>query len=180
MPRGDLARQLQHPHEQRCDVHEKAVPKRVRGDEAERYRIVGRTLQLPALKHGRPAATIALYHRRQVQPVDHLDDKPQEMPLRKPFIELRRYQAHRAREPNVPAYPVRHMIRQVRQAASGHLTSSHNICSLGGTAPYHALGSAGKGFMSLCRYRWHGNSFKCGRPFPCRSPRYAVYVALWS
>jgi hypothetical protein len=46
-----LARQLQHPHEQRFDVLEKATPKRcdgvvvgmiVRGDEAERYRIVGR------------------------------------------------------------------------------------------------------------------------------------------
>src|SRR5271169_3927717 len=44
---------------------------------------------------GRPAATIALYHRRQVQPVDHLDDKPREMPLGKPFIERRRKQKPR-------------------------------------------------------------------------------------
>src|ERR1700681_4091066 len=81
---------------------------------------------------GRPAATIALYHRRKVQPVDHLDDKPREMPLGKPFIERRRkqkprctvklpeiaHQAHPASESIAPSYPVRHMIRQVRQAAS--------------------------------------------------------------
>src|SRR5271155_3053068 len=80
---------------------------------------------------GRPAATIALYHRRQVQRVDHLDDKPREMPLGKPFIERRRkqkprrtvklpeiaHQAHPASESIAPSYPVRHMIRQVRQAA---------------------------------------------------------------
>jgi hypothetical protein len=49
------ARLLPHPHEQRFDVLEKATPKRcdgvvvgmiVRGDEAERYRIVGGPLQL--------------------------------------------------------------------------------------------------------------------------------------
>jgi hypothetical protein len=45
---------------------------------------------------GRPAATIALYHRRQVQSVDHLNDKPREMPLGKPFIERRRKQKPRA------------------------------------------------------------------------------------
>src|SRR6201987_383429 len=75
---------------------------------------------------GRPAATIALYHRRQVQPVDHLDDKPREMPLGKPFIERRRkqkpsraiklpeiaHQAHRPGESIAPSYPVRHMIRK--------------------------------------------------------------------
>src|SRR5215472_14505343 len=44
---------------------------------------------------GRPAATIALHHRRQVQPVVHLDDKPREMPLGKPFIERRRKQKPR-------------------------------------------------------------------------------------
>src|SRR5215470_5455458 len=38
---------------------------------------------------GRPAATIAVHHRRQVHPVDHLDDNPCEMPLGKPFIERR-------------------------------------------------------------------------------------------
>src|SRR6516164_2699818 len=84
---------------------------------------------------GRPAATIALYHRRQVQPVDHLDDKPRQMPLGKPFIERRRkqkpsravklpeiaHQAHRAGESTAPSYPVSHMIRQVRQAASRRL-----------------------------------------------------------
>ena len=60
-----LARQLQHPHEQRFDVLEKATPKRcdgvvvgmiVRGDEAERYQIVGRPLQLAARKHPRRVA----------------------------------------------------------------------------------------------------------------------------
>ena len=52
-----LARQFQHPHEQRFDVLEKASPKRrdgvmvgmlVHGDEPERHRIVGRPLQLAA------------------------------------------------------------------------------------------------------------------------------------
>src|ERR1700719_3980028 len=80
---------------------------------------------------GRPGATIALLHPRQVPPVDHLDDKPREMPLGKPFIERRRkqkprrtvklpeiaHQAHSAGESIAPSYRVRHMIRQVRQAA---------------------------------------------------------------
>src|SRR5580704_8645161 len=79
---------------------------------------------------GRPAATIALYHRRQVQPVDHLDDKPREMPLGKPFIERRRkqkprrtvklpeiaHQAHPAGESICAIIPGA-SIRQVRQAA---------------------------------------------------------------
>src|SRR5271163_199586 len=86
---------------------------------------------------GRPAATIALYHRRQVQPVDHLDDKPREMPLGKPFIERRRkqkprravklpeiaHQAHPAGESIAPSYPV----RQVRQAASGLIHSDEKV-----------------------------------------------------
>src|ERR1700731_3594648 len=90
---------------------------------------------------GRPAATIALYHRRQVHPVDHLDDKPREMPLGKPFIERRRkqkprrtvklpeiaHQAHPVGESIAPSYPVRHMIRQVRQAASRSLSRSWPI-----------------------------------------------------
>src|SRR5262245_45395808 len=80
---------------------------------------------------GRSAATIALHHRRKVQPVDHLDDKPCEMPLGKPFIERRRkqkprravkppeiaHQAHPASESIPPSYRVRHVICQVRQAA---------------------------------------------------------------
>src|SRR5580700_10026244 len=83
---------------------------------------------------GRPAATIALYHRRQVQPVDHLDDKPREMPLGKPFIERRRkqkprrtvklpeiaHQAHPAGESICAIIPGA-SIRQVRQAARGGL-----------------------------------------------------------
>src|SRR5271155_6262953 len=44
---------------------------------------------------GRPAATIALPHRRQVQPIDPLDDKPSEMLLGKPLIERRRKQKAR-------------------------------------------------------------------------------------
>src|SRR5580658_78003 len=82
---------------------------------------------------GRPAATIALYHRRQVQPVDHLDDKPREMPLGKPFIERRRkqkprravklpeiaHQAHPAGESIAPSYPVRHMIRYLATVRRG-------------------------------------------------------------
>src|SRR5262245_659778 len=85
---------------------------------------------------GRPAATIALYHRRQVQSVDHLDDKPREMPLGKPFIERRRkqkprtavklpeiaHQAHPAGESIAPSYPLRHVICQFRQAVRGRST----------------------------------------------------------
>src|SRR5215510_9863123 len=84
---------------------------------------------------GRSAATIALHHRRKVQPVDHLDDKPCEMPLGKPFIERRRkqkprravkppeiaHQAHPASESIPPSYRMRHVICQVRQAASDPL-----------------------------------------------------------
>src|SRR6516165_9756447 len=71
---------------------------------------------------GRPAATIALHHRRQVQPVDHLDDKPREMLLGKPFIERRRKQkprravklpeiAHQAR-PASESIPPIYLVRQ--------------------------------------------------------------------
>jgi hypothetical protein len=63
--------------------------------------------------------------RRQVQPVDHLDHKPREMPLGKPFIEPRRkqkpcravkppeiaHQAHPAGESFAPSYPLRLLIR---------------------------------------------------------------------
>ena len=55
-----LARQSQHLHEQALDLRQKPPPKRrdrivigmiVRGDEAERHRVIRRTLQLAARKH---------------------------------------------------------------------------------------------------------------------------------
>ena len=112
-----LARQLQHPHKQLFDLLEKAPPKRrdrivvgmlVRRDEPERHRIVGRALQPAARKPPRrisvhqdaqqqrrmvgcrTRASIAPNHRRQVQPVDHLNDEPSQMLLRKPFVNRRR------------------------------------------------------------------------------------------
>src|ERR1700732_1188050 len=77
----------------------------------------------------RPATTITLYHRQQAHPVDHLDDKPREMPLGKPFIERRRkqkprrtvklpeitHQAHPVGESIAPSYPVRHMIPRPKE-----------------------------------------------------------------
>ena len=112
-----LARQCQHLHEQPVDLLEKAPPKRrdrvvigmvVGRDEAERHRIIRCTLQLPAGKHacgvavnqnaqqqcwviGRRSRTpIAPAHRRQVKPVNHLNDEPRQMSLRKPVIHRRR------------------------------------------------------------------------------------------
>ena len=112
-----LARQCQHLHEQPFDLLEKAPPKRrdrvvigmvVCRDEAERHRIVRRMLQLPAGKHAcgvavnqnaqqqcwvigrRSRAPIAPAHRRQVKPVNHLNDEPRQMSLRKPVIHRRR------------------------------------------------------------------------------------------
>ena len=112
-----LARQRQHLHEQPLDLLEKAPPKRrdrivvgmiVRRDEAERHRIVRRPLQLPARKHARRIAVnekaeqqrgmvrsrsrapIAPAHRRQIQPVNDLDDEAGQVPLRQPFIHRRR------------------------------------------------------------------------------------------
>ena len=75
--------------------------------------IIGRPLQLAARKHpgriavnqqlqqqdrmiaSRTGAPIALHHRRQVQPVDHLHNKPRQVLLGKPFIERRRKQKSR-------------------------------------------------------------------------------------
>src|ERR1700722_9571992 len=81
---------------------------------------------------GRPAATIALYHRRRVQPVDHLDDKPREMPLGKPFIERRRKQKPRravklpeiAHQAHPAANQFRHHTRCVRSAKSDRLLAA--------------------------------------------------------
>jgi hypothetical protein len=108
-----LARQRQHLHEQSFDLLEKSPSKRrdrvvvgmvVRSDEAEGHRIVRRPLQLPARKHarrvavhqnaqqqrrmvgGRSRAPVALAHRREVQPVNHFDNKARQVPLRQPFI----------------------------------------------------------------------------------------------
>ena len=152
LEQAHLAGQFQHPHEQRFDVLEKAPTKRrngvvvgmiVRRNEAERHRIIGRPLQLAARKHagriainqqpqqqgrmitGRPGAAIAPHHRRKVQPVDHLDNKPRQMPLGKPVIERGRKQksrvavklaeiAHRSapkRESIAPQYPASRIIR---------------------------------------------------------------------
>ena len=72
------------------------------------------------------------------------------MRLGKPFIERRRkqkprctvklpeiaHQAHPASESIAPSYPVRHMIRQVRQAARPD--SQNARCSLRRTAPNRA------------------------------------------
>src|SRR5271167_2165827 len=106
---------------------------------------------------GRPAATIALYHRRQVQSVDHLDDKPREMPLGKSFIERRRkqkprrtvklpkiaHQAHPAGESIAPSYPVRHMIRLL----CGAVESSFHAASF--SYWYHLLTAASAALMDL-------------------------------
>src|SRR5277367_2546642 len=76
----------------------------VRGDEAERYRVIARTFQLAARKHpGGIAidnqtkqqfgmvrrlsrAAIAAGHRPQIQPPDDLHYEPRQVPLRQPLI----------------------------------------------------------------------------------------------
>src|SRR5580698_11039752 len=94
---------------------------------------------------GRPAATIALYHRRQVHPVDHLDDKPREMPLGKPFIERRRkqkprrtvklpeiaHQAHPAGESIAPSYRVPRSAKSDRLLGSVLLAIESNSAAAG-------------------------------------------------
>ena len=103
---GRISSRAKHLHEQPFDLLEKAPPKRrdrvvigmvVCCDEAERHRIVRRTLQLPAGKHAcgvavnqnaqqqcwvigrRSRAPIAPAHPRQVKPVNHLNDEPRQV-----------------------------------------------------------------------------------------------------
>jgi hypothetical protein len=141
-----LARQLQHLHEHTLDLLEKAPPKRrdrvvvgmvVRRDEPERDRIVGRPLQLPAGKHSRGVAVnqnaqqqrrmvgrrsrapIASAHRRQVQPLNHFDNEPRQMPLRKPLIH-RWWQKVSGRAINHAEIAQRRTIQRCREAESMH------------------------------------------------------------
>src|SRR6516164_6775688 len=111
---------------------------------------------------GRPAATIALHHRRQVQTVDHFDDKPCEMLLGKPFIERRRkqkprravklpeiaHQAHLASESIAPTYLVRHSSAKSDRlrtslGASGGLLAVGGVGALGLGDDACALGGSG-------------------------------------
>jgi hypothetical protein len=113
----DLAGKNQHLQKQARDLRQKSPPKRrnrivigmiVRRDEAERHRVICRTLQLAARKHARRIAidqkpqqnlrvirrrarpTITSAHRPQVKTRDHFHNKTRQMPLRKPIIHRRR------------------------------------------------------------------------------------------
>ena len=115
----DLPCQNQHLHKQVLDLRQKSPPKHryrivigmiVRGDEAERHRVICRSLQLAARKHPRRIAinqkpqqnlrmircgarpTIASAHRPEVKTRDHFHNETRQMPLRKPLIHRRRQQ----------------------------------------------------------------------------------------
>src|SRR5215472_4859655 len=111
-----LTPQHQHLDEQFRDLLQKPPPKRrdrvvvrmvIGRNEAKRYRIVGGALQLPARKHScrvtvnqqpqqhrrmvrcRTRAAIAADQCSQVQPINHFNHKPRQMPLRQPLIHRR-------------------------------------------------------------------------------------------
>ena len=117
-----LTRQQQNLNEQCFDLFEKPPPERrdcivvgmiVGRDETERHRVVRRPLQLPAREYARritvnqhpqqhsgmvrrrPSAPIRADHRAQIEPVDHLDHKTRQMPLRQPLVHRRRQQKTR-------------------------------------------------------------------------------------
>ena len=114
-----LAGHAEHLHEQRLDLFEEAaaecgdgvvVGMLVGGDEAERYQIVSRTLQVAAGKHADGVAVdnkaqqqpgmvrrlarapVAAGHRPQVQSLDHFHNEPREVALRQPLIDRWRHQ----------------------------------------------------------------------------------------
>jgi hypothetical protein len=91
------------------DVLEKAPTKRgdgvVRRDEAEGYRVISRPFELAAGKHasrvtinqkalqrrrmvrGQASTAITFAHGSEIKPVDHLDNKPGQVPLGKPLVD---------------------------------------------------------------------------------------------
>ena len=120
-----LARQLKNLDEQLLDLLQEPPPKRrnrvvvgmiVGRDEPKRHRVVGRPLELPARKHprrvavnqqaqqhpgmirSRPRASIRPAHPAKVETVDHFDDEPRQMLLRKPLVHRRRQQ--------IPSLPI--------------------------------------------------------------------------
>ena len=117
-----LARYLKNLDEQLLDVLQEPPPKRgdrvvvgmiVGCNEPKRHRVVGRPLELPAgerprrvavnqqaqqhpgMIRRRPRASISSAHPAQVETVDHFDDKPRQMLLRKPLVHRRRQQLPR-------------------------------------------------------------------------------------
>jgi len=117
-----LARQLKDLDEQLLDLLQEPPPKRgdrvgvgmiVRRDEPKRHRIVGRPLDLPAREHpgrvtvnqqaqqhpgmirSRTRASISPAHPAKVETVDHFDDEPRQVFLRKPFVDRGRRQEPR-------------------------------------------------------------------------------------
>jgi hypothetical protein len=119
---ANLARQLKNLDEQLLDLLQEPPPKRgdrimvgmiVGRDETKRHRVVGRPLQLPtgerpgrvavnqqAQQHpgmirSRTRASISSAHPAQVKTVDHFDDEPRQMLLRKPLVYRRRQQIPR-------------------------------------------------------------------------------------
>jgi hypothetical protein len=146
-----LARQQQNLNEQSFDLFEKPPPERrdrvvvgmiVGRDETERHRVVRRPLQLPAREYARritvhqhaqhhsgmvrrrPSAPISADHRAQIEPVDHLNHKTRQMPLRQPLVHRRRQQ-----KPRLPIN--RAEVAHRRQAMSGE--NQHRILSRAGS-----------------------------------------------
>src|SRR4051812_19883140 len=118
----DLAGELQHLNEQRLDLSEEASPERrngvvirvlVGGNEAERHRIITRSLQLAAGEHAGGVAVdqdaqqdarvirrltgtpVAAEHRPQLEARNHVHHEPSQMLLRQPFIHRWRHQETR-------------------------------------------------------------------------------------
>ena len=119
---AQLARQLENLDEQLLDILQEAPPKRrdrvvvgmiVGRNEPKRHRVVGRPLQLAAGEHprriavnqkaqqhpgmirSRTRAAIGPAHPAKVEAVDHFDDEPRKVLLRKPLVNRRRKQITR-------------------------------------------------------------------------------------
>ena len=117
-----LAGEPENIDEQLLDVFQEPSPKRsdrvvvgmiVGRDEPKRHRIVCRPLQLAAGEHARRVtinqqpqqhprmirsrtrAAIGPAHPTKVESVDHFDDEPRQVPLRKPLVNRRRKQITR-------------------------------------------------------------------------------------
>ena len=106
------------------------------GDVAERHAVVSRPLKLAARKHPggvavnqnpqqhpgmvrrRAGAAIGADHAAKIEPVDHLDDKTGQMPLRQPLVDRRR-QKKRRPAINVPEIAHRQQATLRRESMAG-------------------------------------------------------------
>ncbi len=148
-----LARQQQNIHEQLLDLGEKApaegragvmVAMIVRRDEAEGHRVVGRPFQLAARIHfpriamdqqpqqharmmrRRARTAISLDEGREVQLIDHLDDKASQVSLREPLVHRRRQQI-----PRLSVHLSKVVHHQIRHAGENQTMKGNPIFAFG-------------------------------------------------